>query len=77
MTRSLARVYVLAFVTCAAGCSQPGATATAGNSAASPPPILAAPGRIEGESEVVEVGAAVDGVLEAVLVQQEIGRAHV
>ena len=52
----------------AAGCSQPSVTAQ--QNAGSPPPVLAAPGRVEGQSEVVEVGAAVDGVLAEVLVKE-------
>ena len=51
-----------------AGCSQPSVTAE--QNAASPAPVLAAPGRVEGQSEVVEVGAAVDGVIAAVLVNE-------
>ena len=50
-----------------AGCSQPKVTAE--QNAGSPPPVLAAPGRVEGQSEVVEVGAAVDGVIAEVLVK--------
>ena len=51
-----------------AGCSQPKVTAE--QNAGSTPPVLAAPGRVEGQSEVVEVGAAVDGVIAEVLVKE-------
>jgi HlyD family secretion protein len=66
---SRAAAPVCAFVMLAAGCAQPGVTATAEHSAG-PAPVLAAPGRVEGASEVVEVGAAVDGVLADVLVEE-------
>ena len=51
-----------------AGCSQPSVTAE--QNTGSPPPVLAAPGRVEGQSEVVEVGAAVDGVIAELLVNE-------
>jgi ABC exporter DevB family membrane fusion protein len=43
---------------------------TAEQNAGSPPPVLAAPGRVEGQSDVVEVGAAVDGVIAELLVNE-------
>jgi HlyD family secretion protein len=42
----------------------------AGKDTADAQVILASPGRVEGRSEVVEVGAGVDGVLTAVLVRE-------
>src|SRR5262245_57793435 len=38
--------------------------------AAASSPTFAAPGRIEGSSEPIEVGAGIDGVLEAVLANE-------
>jgi HlyD family secretion protein len=67
MTRARACLFG-GMVMLAAGCSQPSVTAE--QNAASPAPVLAAPGRVEGQSEVVEVGAAVDGVIAAVLVDE-------
>ena len=68
MTRAIACLCGGILVT--AGCSQPRVTATTDPSTTSPAPVLAAPGRVEGQSEVVEVGAAVDGVIAAVLVHE-------
>ena len=67
MTRAAAGIFG-GIVLLAAGCAPSGVTATAEQNAASPPPVLAAPGRVEGASDVVEVGAAVDGVLAEVRV---------
>ena len=67
MTRAAA--WICGGILLTAGCSQPQVTATADPNA-TPAPVLAAPGRVEGQSEVVEVGAAVDGVIAAVLVTE-------
>lgn len=71
MTRATRRqcIALIALIACA-GCSPSGATATATAGAATSAPILAAPGRVEGQSDSVAVGAAMDGVLEAVVVRE-------
>lgn len=61
-----------------AGCSLPGDTQAAAPLVKEPLPehsgasrvILACPGRVEGRSETVEVGAAADGVLKALFVSE-------
>ena len=67
MTHARAHLFIV-IVLFAAGCSQPSMTAQ--QNAGSPKPVLAAPGRVEGQSDVVEVGAGVDGVIADVLVHE-------
>ncbi len=82
MSRTNLRAYlwILAMITVAglSGCglspnpeaaSRPGNQAVSG-AAKSPEVALACPGRIEGRSEAIEVGAAADGVLKAVYVKE-------